>query len=167
MDEATLNKVIRLLMENNSLNNRIFNRAFQKKTSGKFKNLSKNQPMVIKIIGLEGTMMPSTIGEYLWMNKSSLTHLIDDLEKKGIVYRKNDTEDRRKVLVSLTSKGLKCYNHLSKITAEMADEVLEDVDEEELDNLIQSLETMTRILRKIEASELFDSKSNKTLKNHQ
>jgi len=143
-------------MENESLNNRIFTRAFQKKTSGKFKNLSKNQPQVIKIIGIEGEMMPSTIGKYVGMNKSSLTHLVDDLEKKGIVYRKNDPQDRRKVLVSLTSKGLKCYDYLSKITAEMADEVLEHVDEEELDDLIQSLETMTRVLRKVEAAEMPD-----------
>lgn len=156
MDEAKLNKVILLLMENESLNNRIFTRAFQKKTSGKFKNLSKNQPQVIKIIGIEGEMMPSTIGKYVGMNKSSLTHLVDDLEKKGIVYRKNDPQDRRKVIVSLTSKGLKCYDYLSKITAEMADEVLEHVDEEELDDLIQSLETMTRVLRKVEAAEMPD-----------
>lgn len=151
-----MNKVILLLMENESLNNRIFTRAFQKKTSGKFKNLSKNQPQVIKIIGIEGEMMPSTIGKYVGMNKSSLTHLVDDLEKKGIVYRKNDPQDRRKVIVSLTSKGLKCYDYLSKITAEMADEVLEHVDEEELDDLIQSLETMTRVLRKVEAAEMPD-----------
>ena len=151
-----MNKVILLLMENESLNNRIFTRAFQKKTSGKFKNLSKNQPQVIKIIGIEGEMMPSTIGKYVGMNKSSLTHLVDDLEKKGIVYRKNDPQDRRKVLVSLTSKGLKCYDYLSKITAEMADEVLEHVDEKELDDLIQSLETMTRVLRKVEAAEMPD-----------
>jgi DNA-binding MarR family transcriptional regulator len=152
MDEEKLNKIILLLMENDSLNNRIFDRAFQKRISGKFKNLSKNQPMVIKIIGVEGEMMPSTIGKYTGMDKSSLTHLVDDLEKKGIVYRKNDPEDRRKVLVSLTSKGLKCYNYLNTITAEMADELLEYIDEKELDDFIQSLETMTRILRKIEAS---------------
>lgn len=139
-------------MENDSLNNTIFKRAFQKKITGKLKNLSKNQPMVIKIIGMEGEVMPSTIGKYTGMNKSSLTHLVDDLENKGIVYRKNDPEDRRKVLVSLTSKGLKCYSRLNKITAEMADELLKYICEEDLDDFIQSLETMTRILRKIEAS---------------
>jgi DNA-binding MarR family transcriptional regulator len=152
MDEEKLNKIILLLMENDSLHNRIFERAFQKRISGKLKNLSKNQPLVIKLIGVEGEMMPSTIGKYTGMDKSSLTHLVDDLEKKGIVHRKNDPGDRRKVLVSLTSKGLKCYNYLNTITAEMADELLEYIDEEELDDFIQSLETMTRILRKIEAS---------------
>lgn len=152
MDEAKLNKIILLLMENDSLNNTIFKRAFQQKTSGKLKNLSKNQPVVIKIIGMEEEVMPSIIGKYTGMNKSSLTHLIDDLENKGLVYRKNDPTDRRKVLVSLTSKGLKCYSHLNKITADMADELLNYIDEEELDNFIQSIETMIRILRKLETS---------------
>jgi DNA-binding MarR family transcriptional regulator len=154
MDEVNLNEIILLLMENDSLNNTVFKRAFQK-TTGKLKNLSKNQPMVIKIIGMEGEVMPSTIGKYTGMNKSSLTHLIDDLENKEIVYRKNDPEDRRKVLVSLTSKGLKCYTHLNKITAEMADELLEYINEEELGDFIQSLKTMIRILKKLEASGKF------------
>jgi MarR family transcriptional regulator, organic hydroperoxide resistance regulator len=151
MDEAKLNEIILLLMENDSLNNTVFKRAFQK-ASGKLKNLSKNQPMVIKIIGMEGEVMPSTIGKYTGMNKSSLTHLIDDLGNKEIVYRKNDPEDRRKVLVSLTSKGLKCYSHLNKITAEMADELLEYISEEELDDLRKSLRTMIQVLKKLEAS---------------
>jgi len=108
--------------------------------------------MVIKIIGMEGEMMPSTIGKYTGMEKSSLTRMVDDLEKKGIVSRNTDPDDRRKVLVSLTEKGLEYYNCLNKITAEMADEILKFVDEKDIEDYVQSLETMVRILRKIDAS---------------
>jgi len=151
MDEATLKKIILLLKEDNALGNVIFEQAFQKKIAGKFKELSKNQPTVINIIGIEGEIMPSTIGKYTGMDKSSLTRMVDDLEKKGIVFRKTDPEDRRKVLVSLTEKGLNCYNDLNKITAEMADEILQFVDEKDVEDYMQSLETKVRILRKINA----------------
>ena len=101
-------------MERDALDNVVFVQAFHKKIAGKFKELSKNQPMVIKIIGMEGEVMPSAIGKYTGMEKSSLTRMVDDLEKKGIVYRKTDPDDRRKVLVSLTEKGLSYYNYLNK-----------------------------------------------------
>jgi len=152
MDEELVKKAILLMMEWDALDNVLFEQAFQKKIAGKFNELSKNQPMVIKIIGMEGEMMPSTIGKYTGMEKSSLTRMVDDLEKKGIVSRKTDPDDRRKVLVSLTEKGLEYYNCLNKITAEMADEILKFVDEKDIEDYVQSLETMVRILRKIDSS---------------
>ncbi|MDR7666797.1 MarR family transcriptional regulator [Methanosarcina sp. Z-7115] len=147
MDEATLKKIILLMMERDALDNLIFEQTFQKKIISKFKNLSKNQPMVIKIIGMEGEIMPSTIGKYTGMEKSSLTRMVDDLEKKGMVFRKTDPEDRRKVLVSLTDKGLDCYNYTNEIT----DELFEFVDEKDVEDYVQSLEIMVRILRKTAA----------------
>ena len=152
MDEATLSKIILLSMERDALDNVIFEQTFQKKIAGKFKELSKNQPMVIKIIGIEGEIMPSTLGKYTGMEKSNLTRMVDDLEKKGIVFRKTDPEDRRKVLVSLTEKGLDCYNYLSQITTEMAEEILQFVDDKDVEDYMQSLETIVKILRKIDAS---------------
>jgi DNA-binding MarR family transcriptional regulator len=152
MDEELVKKAILLMMEWDALDNVLFEQAFQKKIAGKFNELSKNQPMVIKIIGMEGEMMPSTIGKYTGMEKSSLTRMVDDLEKKGIVSRNTDPDDRRKVLVSLTKKGLEYYNCLNKITAEMADEILKFVDEKDIEDYVQSLETMVRVLRKIDAS---------------
>lgn len=144
MDEAMLKKIILLMMERDALDNLIFEQTFQKKIISKFKGLSKNQPMVIKIIGMEGEIMPSTIGNYTGMDKSSLTRMIDDLEKKGMVFRKSDPEDRRKVLVSLTEKGLECYDYSNQIT----DEILKLADEKDIEDYIQSLETIVRILRK-------------------
>ena len=152
MDEVLQKKIILLMLERDALDNVIFDQAFQKKIAGKLKELSKNQPMVIKLIGMEGEVMPSTIGKYTGMEKSSLTRMVDDLEKKGIVSRKTDPDDRRKVLVSLTEKGLRYYNYLNKITAEMADDILKFVDEKDVEDFVQSLETMIRILRKMDAS---------------
>jgi len=152
MDEATLSKIILLSMERDALDNFIFEQTFQKKIADKFRELSKNQPLVIKIIGIEGEIMPSTLGKYTGMEKSSLTRMVDDLEKKGIVFRKTDPGDRRKVLVSLTEKGLEYYNCLSQITTEMADEILQFVDDKDVADYLRSLETIVRILRKVDAS---------------
>lgn len=140
-----MKKIILLSVEMDALNNFVFEQTIQGKIISKFKELSKNQPMVIKIIGIEGKIMPSTIGNYTGMDKSSLTRMIDDLEKKGMVLRKNDPKDRRKVLISLTDKGLDCYNYFNKII----DEILKFVDESDTEDYVQSLETMVKILRKL------------------
>jgi DNA-binding MarR family transcriptional regulator len=152
IDEETVKKVILLMMERDALANLIFERSYQEKITDKFKELSKNQPNVIKIIGMEGEIMPSTIGNYTGMDKSSLTRMIDDLEKKGMVFRKDDPKDRRKVLVSLTEKGLRCYNYINKLT----NGLLKILDEEDINEYLQSLETIVRILRRLKPAEMFD-----------
>jgi DNA-binding MarR family transcriptional regulator len=144
MDEAMVKRIILLAIENDALNNVVYEQKVQKKIISKFQELSKNEPRVIRIIGMEGEIMPSTIGNYTGMEKSSLTHMVDDLEKKGMVFRKKDPKDRRKMLVSLTDKGLDCYNYISKTT----DEFFNSLDEKDVEDYVQSLETMVRILRK-------------------
>lgn len=144
MDEAMLEKIILLMREKNALDSMI-EQTIIRRVISKFKELSKNQPMVIKIIGVEGKVMPSTIGNYTGMDKSSLTRMIDDLEKKGMVFRENDPEDRRKVLISLTDKGLECCNYFDEIV----NEILNFISEEDAEEYLQSLEKMVTVLRKI------------------
>lgn len=145
MDEAMLKKIILLMREKDALDSMIFEQIIQKKILSRFKELSKNQPMVIKIIGMEGKIMPSTIGNYTGMDRSSLTRMIDDLEKKGMVFRENDPEDRRKVLVSLTDKGLECCNYCDEIV----NEILNFTSEKDAEEYLQSLEKMVTVLRQI------------------
>lgn len=144
MDETTLKKIILLMMKRDALDNIIFEQRFQKKVMNKFRELSKNQPRVIKIIGIEGKTTPSTIGNYTGMDRSSLTRMIDDLEKKGIVFRENDPEDRRKVLISLTDKGLEYCDYFDKVI----NEILAVMDQYDVEDYLRSLETMVTILKK-------------------
>ena len=144
MDETTLKKTILLMMKRDALDNIIFEQCFQKKVMNKFRELSKNQPRVIKIIGMEGKIMPSTIGNYTGMDRSSLTRMIGDLEKKGIVLRENDPEDRRKVLISLTDKGLEYCKYFD----EVINEILALIDQYDAEDYLHSLETMVTILKK-------------------
>ncbi|WP_281275530.1 MarR family winged helix-turn-helix transcriptional regulator [Leptospira sarikeiensis] len=58
-----------------------------------------------KCVDLLFTHGPQTAGEIaktMGLSTGSVTSLIDRLEKKGLVERKNDPEDRRKVRVFLT-----------------------------------------------------------------
>ncbi|MPN60693.1 hypothetical protein SDC9_208424 [bioreactor metagenome] len=70
--------------------------------------------------------------------------MIDDLEKKGIVFRENDPEDRRKVLISLTDKGLEYCDYFDKVI----NEILAVMDQYDVEDYLRSLETMVTILKK-------------------
>jgi|GEM_PF-3569066 len=58
-------------MKRDVLESIIFEQRFQKKVMSKFRELNKNQPKVIKIIGMEGKITPSTIGNYTGMDKEA------------------------------------------------------------------------------------------------
>jgi MarR family 2-MHQ and catechol resistance regulon transcriptional repressor len=50
-------------------------------------------------------MPPSQIAKYILVNSSSLTRVIDCLERKNLVERSRVSDDRRVVTISLTEGG--------------------------------------------------------------
>ncbi|MDY9925276.1 MarR family winged helix-turn-helix transcriptional regulator [Methanosarcina sp.] len=156
MDPERSKKVRLMNLEFQALYNKLFEDRFFRKIAAsqnaELKELNKNQPPVIMLIGLVKEIMPSTIGTYVGMDRSSLSRMVDSLEEKGFVRRKNDPEDRRKVLVSLTEKGERCYEFLNRISEEMAAEILGLGEEQDLRDFEKSLETMLRVLRKINSA---------------
>ncbi|AAM32547.1 MULTISPECIES: MarR family winged helix-turn-helix transcriptional regulator [Methanosarcina] len=156
MDPERIKKIRLMDLEFRALHSKLFEEMFFKKIAAsknaELKELSKNQPAALMIIGLEKEIMPSTIGIYMGMDRSSLSRMVDSLEEKGFVRRNNDPEDRRKVLVSLTEKGEKCSEILNKISEEMSVELLGLAGEQDFRDFENSLETMLRVLRKIDSS---------------
>ncbi|HII02026.1 TPA: MarR family transcriptional regulator [Methanosarcinaceae archaeon] len=156
MDPECIKKVRLMDLEFQTLHSKLFeDRFFQKvaaSENAELKELSKNQPAVITIIGLVKEVMPSTIGTYVGMDRSSLSRMVDSLEAKGFVLRKNDPEDRRKVLISLTEKGERCYELLNEISEAMAVELLSLADQQDFRDFEKSLETMLRVMRKIDSA---------------
>ncbi len=60
---------------------------------------------VISFLYSRGSVKMTDIAEYLLLGLSNLTAIVDKLETKDIVKRVRSDEDRRVVLVSLTSEG--------------------------------------------------------------
>lgn len=62
---------------------------------------------------LEGAgepLSPTTIAERLIVRTATVTSLLDTLEKRGLLVRRPDPNDRRKLLVSLTDAGRAIVN---------------------------------------------------------
>ena len=76
-----------------------------KRSSGVPCNLTVAQYQVISMIAARGDASQKRISENLGVTGPTVVRIIDALEKKELVYRTRDKDDRRIVLISLTDKG--------------------------------------------------------------
>ena len=90
------------------------------------------------------------LGKNARVKKSTITDMVDRLEKDGIAERVRDDGDRRVVKVRLTEKGKKARKEfVKKRRAEFQDLFLK-LEEKETRQLIYHLDEAYKILKKIE-----------------
>lgn len=88
-------------------------------------------------------MMAATeLADASMLTSGAMTNRIDRLEEAGLVRRIADREDRRKVLVQLTSKGLKLIEDASEVRFEAAMDALRNLTPRQR----QSLSDLLRLL---------------------
>jgi len=76
------------------------------------------------LLNIDEEGIPATkIAPMLGMEPTSLSRLLRSMEEKGLIYRKGDEFDRRKVLIFLTKEGQR-IRHLSSIVVKGFNEKL-------------------------------------------
>jgi len=73
------------------------------------------------------------------VTKGAMTRLIDGLEKRGWVERVKDTDDGRRVLVSLTPDGVEEAKRLAQLTQQSVDIILARIPKSEREQAIRSI----------------------------
>lgn len=89
----------------------------------------------------------SNVAKKLRITVGSLTTCIDRLVSKGYVSRRNDDYDRRKVLIEPTRKGDAVLEIHKKFHDTMLENALSDMDIENDDSLLKSLENIRDYFR--------------------
>jgi DNA-binding MarR family transcriptional regulator len=92
-----------------------------------------------------------TIGELaerLLLERSSVSRLIDNLEKNGFVSRALNEENRREVLVSLTNKGRNSLQKVREQSLHYYESILEDVSEYDQQQILTGFKLFTKALEK-------------------
>ncbi|MDF1751603.1 MAG: MarR family transcriptional regulator [Verrucomicrobiales bacterium] len=80
-------------------------------------------------------MTASEIAETVRLSTGAMTNRVDGLEEKGLVIRSNDPADRRRVVVSLTSRGKQLVDKASETRFKAADRALDCLTEQQLTRL--------------------------------
>ena len=68
-------------------------------------NIAPEQFATLKIISEDGEITQSEIAEILAKGKPTISRALDALEKKGMIVREQNSEDRRVKPIRLTDKG--------------------------------------------------------------
>ena len=89
-----------------------------------------------------GILHPTELARLMWMSKHSMTKIIDSLEKDGLVVRHRIDEDRRAVLIKITSFGLDFIQDTLNRHDVLWTNVIESLDEKEHKQLIELLQKM-------------------------
>ncbi|MCI8485342.1 MAG: MarR family transcriptional regulator [Lachnospiraceae bacterium] len=112
-----------------------------------FKDISNNDMHIIEAIGKDEAKNMSAVAKLLSVTVGTLTIAINNLVKKGYVNRARSEEDRRVVLISLSKKGERAYDHHEKFHHEMIQATLEGLDGEQTEILVQALQNLSRFFK--------------------
>ncbi|WP_428848683.1 MarR family winged helix-turn-helix transcriptional regulator [Shouchella clausii] len=94
---------------------------------------------VLELVYSKGDQPIQKIGEKVLIASSSITYVVDKLEKKGMIVRKPCPTDRRVTFVSLTEKGHDWMADIFPRHAEAIDTIFASLDEAEKRQLIDQL----------------------------
>lgn len=98
---------------------------------------------VLRFIDLHGSPSQQHIGERLRIDRSTMVHLVDELEDKGYVTRQRDPQDRRRYAVTLTAYGERqLRDGLASVEGQVTDRFLQGVSEQDSERLVSILATL-------------------------
>lgn len=112
-----------------------------------FKDISNNDMHIIEAIGNQEPKNMSTVAKALSVTVGTLTIAINNLVKKGYVNRARSEQDRRVVLISLSVKGERAFDHHRKFHDQMIQATLAGMNEEQTKILVKALKNLSRFFR--------------------
>lgn len=100
------------------------------------------QYALLKCLWTEDMQTPSQLAQTLRLDASSITGILDRLEKKGLIERVFSRQDRRSVQVHLLESGAALQKPIETIIRDANADVLAGIGEEDYKRLLSLLELM-------------------------
>ena len=106
-------------------------------------NITPNQSKILMFLSDNENVSSNDIGKCIHVNKSTLSKMLNSLERNGFITRENSKIDTRKKSIILTNKALKIINILKDDAERISKELMINVKKDEYD-------TFKRVLEKVE-----------------
>ncbi|MCQ2322270.1 MAG: MarR family transcriptional regulator [Bacteroidales bacterium] len=127
----------------NILNCRI-KKYFSDKLNENNINLTPEQFLVMDWLWKEQPISQQRIAEVIQKDKNSVTKFIDSLEKKNLVFRTVDKEDRRINKIALTREGADMELATTEVAIDFMNDVVKGIDENDLKTYVRVLLQMRK-----------------------
>jgi len=105
-------------------------------------NLSYSQFFLLAYLSSEEYLTMTDIAKKMDHSTASATGLVDRMEKFGYVERVHAVEDRRKIMVRITLKGMELVSHMRKEIATDLAGILSSMDEDVADTVEHTKRTI-------------------------
>jgi len=102
--------------------------------------ISANEMEIILFISDHGPQRMKNVGERFGIKFSTLTSLVDKIERLNLVRRVNSKEDRRSILITLTKKGRRMIEDYNSQVRQLAANLTEITGEDKVPELTATLE---------------------------
>jgi DNA-binding MarR family transcriptional regulator len=109
--------------------------------------LSSNGWRVMSVIGRYAPLAAVELANYVSLEPDKITRTVDALVKQGLVLRRHDKIDRRRVSITLSVKGKRVHEEIERVRYALEYEFLSVLDDNELASLytiIDKLEPQAR-----------------------
>jgi len=113
---------------------------------GEAPGLPLTKIIILREIGRESGMSVSGIGRRTGLSKGYISVIVDQMEADGLVEKRPDPDDQRRVCIRLKEKGGQLYASLGERYRGFWADLLEDVSEEEGAEIVSGLERLRAAL---------------------
>jgi DNA-binding MarR family transcriptional regulator len=130
---------------------------------GKICTLKKTKPQKLFVDALHGEsfaisyiaksnsdVLPSEIGQAMEVSSARIATILNNLEKKELVTRRIDPQDRRKVLVGITQKGKDYADNRHNSIVKGISQILQELGEHDANECIRLSERITALIQSFE-----------------
>lgn len=121
--------------------------------------LTGPQLLIMQLIANAGEVTAGVIAREVSLSQATVTSIIDRLERKGLLVRERNTEDKRKVMVSLTTAGNTALEKAPALMQESFIQRFDKLEEWEQSLLLSSLQRLGEMMNAsdLDAAPLLDS----------
>lgn len=113
-------------------------------------NLYQGQPRMLMLLWERDGLTQSEIVETLELRQPTVAKTIERLQKKGILFTRADTSDKRMVKVYLTPKGYDLKEEIMLIFEDMAKKMLKGFSLQEKDEFINYMKRVQKNIKECE-----------------
>lgn len=111
-------------------------------------NVTPEQYLVLDILWENQPLSQQKIADMIQKDKNSVTKIIDSLEKKNLVRRIVDKNDRRINIIELTEEGRNLEKIATDVAIKFMNDVVRGIDKQDLDSYMKVMRQMKNNLER-------------------
>jgi len=119
----------------------LFNRLTRQRVKAEF-NITSMQAEILILMAVEPSLLGNDVAAAIGVNPSTVSNALDGMEKCGLVTRQRSTEDRRIVLITLTSLAKRIAGRATKISRGTVSALITGISESDLHIIQRGLKKM-------------------------